>query len=99
MHTVQDGLTGGMVYSTVGDPIEMDKNPAYESLQVKEGGTEGELYEGIVSNTTIEEEHKNTAYESTQVEEGGTEGELHEGIISDTTIEEEQPMKVEIEYP
>ena len=42
MDTVRGGLTGGMVYSNVGDPIQMDKNPAYESTQVEEGDTEGE---------------------------------------------------------
>ena len=57
MHTVQGGLTGGMVYSNVGDPIQMDKNLAYESTQEKEGGTEGEhVYEGNISHTTTKED-------------------------------------------
>ena len=58
MHTVQGALTGGMVYSTVGDPTEMHKNPAYDTTQGKEGDTEGEnVYEGnIISHTTIKED-------------------------------------------
>ena len=64
MHTVQGGLTGEMVYSTVGDPIQMDKNPAYESTQVKEGGTEGDhVYDYIPSYANLGEDQSTNDYE------------------------------------
>ena len=64
MDTVQGGLTGGMVYSTVGDPIEMHKNPAYETTQVKEGDTEGEhVYDYIPSYANLGEDQSTGVHE------------------------------------
>ena len=64
MHTVRDGLTGEIVYSTVGDSIEMHKNPAYESLQVKEEGTEGDpVYDYIPSYANFGEDQSTSVHE------------------------------------
>ena len=64
MHTVQGGLTGGMVYSAVGDSIEVDKNPAYKLTQVKEGGTEGEhVYDYIPSYANLGKDQSTSVHE------------------------------------
>ena len=63
MHTVQGALTGGMVYSTVGDPTEIHKNPAYETTQMKERGTEENVYDYIPNYDNLEEYQSTGVYE------------------------------------
>ena len=46
------------MHAVVGDPIQMDKNPAYESTQVEEGDTEGEYAYDYIP-TGVQEESKN----------------------------------------
>ena len=66
MDTVQGGLTGGMVYSTVGDPTEIHKNPACETTQMRERVTEENVYDYTPSSANLGED------QSTGVQEEST---------------------------